>query len=187
MGTMKGLLIRILLVGVGGFLVVWLANSLLVPHVRLDPSRAMKEGTTSVNAATTSSVKTKATQESKGTKRAANAVSAPTSSTEDAALVERALEIPATSTVVREPKPFPLADQIAYASPQESITATYGPPKVSAFGLTDSHVMETFVYTKDQTSVATVIRLTDGHVTSAYTMNQPRSPRGYLVTSRQSN
>jgi len=102
MGTMKGLLIRILLVGVGGFLVVWLANSLLVPRVRLDPSRAMKEGTTSVNAATTSSVKTKATQASKGTKRAANAVSAPTSSTEDAALVERALEIPATSTVVRE-------------------------------------------------------------------------------------
>src|SRR5882724_6778776 len=124
MGTMKGLLLRILLVGVSGFFVVWLANSLLVPRFRMDSFRAMKEGTTSVNAATTSSVKTKATQESKGTKRAANAVSAPTSSKEDAALVERALEILATSAVVREPKPFPLADQIAYDSPLESITAT---------------------------------------------------------------
>ena len=187
MGTMKGVLIRILLVGVGGFFVVWRANYLLVPHFHVDPLRAMKESTTSAKAATTSSVKTKATQESKGTKRAANAVSAATPSTEDAALVERALEIPATSAVVRDPKPFPLADQIAYDSPQESITATYGPPKIFATGLTDSHMMETFVYTKDQTGVATVIRLTDGHVTSAYTTNQPRSPRGYLVTSRQSN
>src|SRR5258708_2844097 len=136
MGTMKSILIRVLLVGVGGFFVVWGANYLLVPHFHVDPSRAMKERTTSV--ATTSGVKTKATQESKGTKRAANAVSAPTPSTEDAALVERALEISATSAVVRDPKPFPLADQIAHDSPQESITATYGPPKVSATGVTDS-------------------------------------------------
>jgi hypothetical protein len=187
MGTMKGVLIRILLVGVGGFFVVWRANDLLVPHFHVDPFRAMKESTPSLKTATTSSVKTKATQESKGTKRAANAVSAPTASTEDAALVQHALEIPANSAVVRDPKPFPLAEQIAYDSPQESITATYGPPKVSATGVTDSHVMETFVYTKDQARVATVIRLTDGHVTSAYTTNQPRSPRGYLVTNRQSN
>src|SRR5882757_4154884 len=113
MGTMKGVLIRFLLVGVGGLIVVWFANSLLVPHFHVDPFRAMKEGTTSVKAGTTSSVKTKATQESNGTKRAANGVSARTASTEDAALVERALEIPATSAVVRDPKPFPLADQIA--------------------------------------------------------------------------
>ena len=187
MGTMKGLLFRFLLVGVGGLFVVWRTNFLLVPHFHVDPSREMKERTISEKAATTSSVKPKATQESKGANRGANAVSAATPSTEDAALVERALKISATSAVIRDPKPFPLGDQIAYDSPQESITATYGPPKVSATGVTDSHVMETFVYTKDQARVATVIRLTDGHVTSAYTTNQPRSPRGYLVTNRQSN
>lgn len=187
MGTMKGLLFRFLLVGVGGLFVVWRANYLFAPHFHVDPSRVAKEGTTSEKAATTSSVKTKATQESKGTKRGVNAVSATTPSTEDAALVQRALEIHATSAGVHASKPFPLGDQIPYDSPQASITATYGPPKVSTTGLTDSHMMETFVYTKDQTGVATVIRLTDGRVTSAYTMNQPRSPRGYLVTSRQSN
>ena len=55
MGTMKGVLIRFLLVGVGGFFVVWRANYLLVPHFHVDPLRAMKESTTSAKAATTSS------------------------------------------------------------------------------------------------------------------------------------
>jgi hypothetical protein len=85
----------------------------------------------------------------------------------------------APSMVVRPP--FPSADQIAMGVHEDAVTTAYGDPAISAATVMDGHMVETLVYARDRQPSATVIRLVDGKVSSAYTKAGPPSARGRLV------
>ena len=89
--------------------------------------------------------------------------------------------------VQHDPPPFPVVAQIAAGAHEDSITGKYGDPALSAVTSTDGHMVETFVYAKNRGREATVIRIEDGKVSSAYSQSEPVPPSGLSAPRRWHN
>jgi len=82
------------------------------------------------------------------------------------------------------PPPFPAVEQIANGSHETAITDKYGDPALSAVTSSGGHMVETFVYAKNRGRNATVIRLEDGKVATAYSQAEPLVPPGMSAPRR---
>jgi hypothetical protein len=91
---------------------------------------------------------------------------------------------PLAPVVQAPPPPFPAVEQIASGSHVAAITDKYGDPSLSAVTSTGGHMVETFVYSKDRGRNATVIRLEDGKVATAYSQAEPFVPPGLSAPRR---
>ncbi|HSR05978.1 MAG TPA: hypothetical protein VLM42_02405 [Bryobacteraceae bacterium] len=110
-------------------------------------------------------------------------------------VVEQAEVPPAAEPVVvaappvvhRDPLPFPVVEQIPTGVHEDSITGKYGDPQLSAVTSTGGHMVETMVYARERGRSATVIRIEDGKVSSAYTQTEPVVPPGLSAPRRWHN
>ena len=109
------------------------------------------------------------------------------------AVVEQAELAPAVAPVTvaaappvvhRDPLPFPVVEQIPTGAHEDSITGKYGDPQLSAVTSTGGHMVETMVYARERGRSATVIRIEDGRVSSAYTQTEPVVPPGLSAPRR---
>jgi hypothetical protein len=80
-----------------------------------------------------------------------------------------------------DPLPFPSVDQIASGASGDAVLDKYGTPAISALTSDRGHVLNTYIYAKDQGRSETVIQLEDGKVASAYSKSTRPSPTGILV------
>lgn len=93
--------------------------------------------------------------------------------------------VPPPAPVVKlPPPPFPAVEQIASGAHVDAITNKYGDPALSAVTSTGGHMVETFVYSRDRGRNATVIRLEDGKVATAYSQAEPLVPPGMSAPRR---
>jgi len=93
--------------------------------------------------------------------------------------------VPPPAPVVKlPPPPFPSVEQIASGAHVDAITKKYGDPALAAVTSTGGHMVETFVYSKDRGRNATVIRLEDGKVATAYSQAEPVVPPGLSAPRR---
>lgn len=93
--------------------------------------------------------------------------------------------VPPPAPVVKlPPPPFPAVEQIASGAQVDAITNKYGDPALSAVTSTGGHMVETFVYSRDRGRNATVIRLEDGKVATAYSQAEPLVPPGMSAPRR---
>src|SRR4029079_12284684 len=83
---------------------------------------------------------------------------------------------PPAPEVKLPPPPFPAVEQIASGAHVDAITNKYGDPALSAVTSAGGHMIETFVYSRDRGRKATVIRLEDGKVATAYSQVEPLDP-----------
>jgi hypothetical protein len=96
-----------------------------------------------------------------------------------------AVVVPPPAPVVQAPPPpFPAVEQIASGSHEIAITGKYGDPSLSAVTSTRGHMIETFVYSRNRGRNATIIRLEDGKVATAYTQSEPFVPPGLSAPRR---
>ena len=91
---------------------------------------------------------------------------------------------PPAPVVQAPPPPFPAVEQIANGSHEAAITGKYGDPSLFAVTSAGGHMVETFVYSKDRGRNATVIRLEDGKVATAYSQAEPFVPPGLSAPRR---
>ena len=82
------------------------------------------------------------------------------------------------------PPPFPAVEQIANGAHADAITDKYGDPALSAVTSTGGHMVETIVYARNRGRNATVIRLEDGKVATAYSQAEPTVPPGLSAPRR---
>ncbi len=75
-------------------------------------------------------------------------------------------------------RPFPAVEQISRGAHEDAITDKYGDPALSAVTFSGGHMLETFVYSRNGGRSATVIRLQDGKVATAYSQAEPVVPPG---------
>ena len=95
--------------------------------------------------------------------------------------------VAAPPVVHRDPPPFPAVEQIATGVHGDTITGKYGDPQLSAVTSTGGHMVETMVYARERGRSATVIRIEDGRVSSAYTQTEPVVPPGMSAPRRWHN
>lgn len=95
--------------------------------------------------------------------------------------------VAAPPVVHRDPPPFPVVGQIPTGAHEDSITGKYGDPQLSAVTSTGGHMVETMVYARERGRSATVIRIEDGKVSSAYTQTEPVAPPGMSALRRWHN
>ena len=95
-----------------------------------------------------------------------------------------AVVAPPAPVVQAPPPPFPAVEQIASGAHEAAITDKYGDPALSAVTSAGGHMVETFVYSKDRGRNATVIRLEDGKVATAYSQAEPFVPPGLSAPRR---
>ena len=115
---------------------------------------------------------------------------APEPVVEEAALapaLEPVVVATAAPVVHRDPPPFPAVEQIPTGVHQDSITGKYGDPQLSAVTSTGGHMVETMVYARERGRSATVIRIEDGRVASAYSQTEPVLPPGLSAPRRWHN
>lgn len=91
---------------------------------------------------------------------------------------------PPAPKVQLPPPPFPAVEQIASGSHETAITSKFGDPALSAVTSSGGHMVETFVYSKNRGRNATVIRLEDGKVATAYSQAEPFVPPGMSAPRR---
>lgn len=91
---------------------------------------------------------------------------------------------PPAPEVKLPPPPFPAVEQIASGAHVDAITNKYGDPALSAVTSTGGHMVETFVYSRNRGRNATVIRLEDGKVATAYSQAEPLVPPGMSAPRR---
>ena len=91
---------------------------------------------------------------------------------------------PPAPTVQLPPPPFPAVEQIASGSHETAITSKFGDPALSAVTSSGGHMVETFVYAKNRGRNATIIRLEDGKVATAYSQAEPLLPPGMSAPRR---
>jgi hypothetical protein len=94
---------------------------------------------------------------------------------------------PAAPVVQVPPPPFPAVEQIASGAHVDAITDKYGDPALSTVTFVDGHLVETFVYSRNRGQNATVIRLEDGKVATAYSQAIPLVPHGLSAPARFHN
>jgi hypothetical protein len=92
--------------------------------------------------------------------------------------------VAAVPVVHRDPLPFPAVEQINKGVHEDSITGKYGDPQLSAVTSTGGHMVETMVYARERGRSATVIRIEDGKVASAYSQTEPVMPPGLSAPRR---
>jgi len=92
--------------------------------------------------------------------------------------------VAAAPVVHRDPPPFPAVEQIPTGVHLDSITGKYGDPQLSAVTSTGGHMVETMVYARERGRSATVIRIEDGKVASAYSQSEPVVPPGLSAPRR---
>jgi hypothetical protein len=92
--------------------------------------------------------------------------------------------VAAAPVVHRDPPPFPAVEQIPTGVHLDSITGKYGDPQLSAVTSTGGHMVETMVYARERGRSATVIRIEDGKVASAYSQTEPVVPPGLSAPRR---
>ena len=97
---------------------------------------------------------------------------------------EPVVVVAAAPVVHRDPPPFPAVEQIPTGVHGDSITGKYGDPQLFAVTSTGGHMVETMVYARERGRSATVIRIEDGRVSSAYSQSEPVVPPG-LTTPRR--
>lgn len=90
----------------------------------------------------------------------------------------------AAPVVHRDPPPFPAVEQIPTGVHEDSITGKYGDPQLMAVTSTGGHMVETMVYARERGRSATVIRIEDGKVASAYSQSEPVVPPGLSAPRR---
>jgi hypothetical protein len=95
--------------------------------------------------------------------------------------------VTAAPVVHRDPPPFPAVEQIPTGVHGDTITGKYGDPQLSAVTSTGGHMVETMVYARERGRSATVIRIEDGRVASAYTQTEPVVPPGLSAPRRWHN
>lgn len=95
-----------------------------------------------------------------------------------------AVVAPPAPVVQAPPPPFPVVEQIASGSHETAITSKFGDPALSAVTSSGGHMVETFVYAKNRGRNATVIRLEDGKVATAYSQAEPFVPPGMSAPRR---
>jgi len=91
---------------------------------------------------------------------------------------------PPAPKVQLPPPPFPAVEQIASGSHETAITSKYGDPALSAVTSSRGHMIETFVYARNRGRNATIIRLEDGRVATAYSRAEPFVPPGMSAPRR---
>jgi hypothetical protein len=91
---------------------------------------------------------------------------------------------PPAPVVQAPPPPFPSVEQIASGSHETAITGRFGDPSLFAVTSAGGHMVETFVYSKNRGRNATVIRLEDGKVATAYSQAEPFVPPGLSAPRR---
>ena len=91
---------------------------------------------------------------------------------------------PPAPVVQAPPPPFPAVEQIASGAHEAAITSKYGDPVLAAVTSTGGHMVETFVYAKNRGRNATIIRLEDGKVATAYSQAEPFVPPGMSAPRR---
>ena len=130
-------------------------------------------------------------QEIAGTAPAAPAAASPVvAAAAPAAVVAGAPTVMVTGAapaVHRDPPPFPAVGQIPRGVHEDTITGKYGDPQLSAVTSTGGHVVETMVYAREGGRLATVIRIEDGKVSSAYSQKEPVVPPGMSAPRRWHN
>ena len=94
---------------------------------------------------------------------------------------------PPAPEVKLPPPPFPAVEQITRGAHVDAITNKYGDPALSAVTSAGGHMIETFVYSRDRGRKATVIRLEDGKVATAYSQVEPLVPPGLSAPRRFHN
>jgi len=94
---------------------------------------------------------------------------------------------PPAPEVKLPPPPFPAVEQITSGAHVDAITNKYGDPALSAVTSAGGHMIETFVYSRDRGRKATVIRLEDGKVATAYSQVEPLVPPGLSAPRRFHN
>ena len=94
---------------------------------------------------------------------------------------------PPVPVVQVPPPPFPAVEQIASGAHVDAITNKYGDPALSTVTFVDGHLVETFVYSRNRGQNATVIRLEDGKVATAYSQAVPLVPHGLSAPPRFHN
>ncbi|MSV35420.1 MAG: hypothetical protein EXQ47_07460 [Bryobacterales bacterium] len=75
---------------------------------------------------------------------------------------------PPPTVVQPDPPPFPAVEEISSGAPAEVVTTKFGDPALSMLTSNRRRMVGTYVYARDKGREATVIRLEDGKVTSAY-------------------
>ena len=116
-------------------------------------------------------------------KRIARPKPAPPPVVEEPVVVAEVAPPPAPVVQV-PPPPFPVVEQIASGAHVDAITNKYGDPALSAVTSTGGHMVETFVYSRNRGRNATVIRLEDGKVATAYSQAEPMVPPGLSAPRR---
>jgi len=116
-------------------------------------------------------------------KRVSRPKSAPPPAVEEPAVVAEVIPPPAPK-VQLPPPPFPAVEQIASGSHETAITSKYGDPALSAVTSSGGHMVETFVYARNRGRNATIIRLEDGKVATAYSQAEPLLPPGMSAPRR---
>ena len=97
---------------------------------------------------------------------------------------EPVVVVAAAPVVHRDPPPFPAVEQIPTGVHGDSITGKYGDPQLFAVTSTGGHMVETMVYSRERGRSATVIRIEDGRVSSAYSQSEPVVPPGLSAPRR---
>jgi hypothetical protein len=97
---------------------------------------------------------------------------------------EPVVVVAAAPVVHRDPPPFPAVEQIPTGVHGDSITGKYGDPQLFAVTSTGGHMVETMVYARERGRSATVIRIEDGRVSSAYSQSEPVVPPGLSAPRR---
>ena len=116
-------------------------------------------------------------------KRVSRPKPAPPPAVEEPAVVAEVIPPPAPK-VQLPPPPFPAVEQIASGSHETAITSKYGDPALSAVTSSGGHMVETFVYARNRGRNATIIRLEDGKVATAYSQAEPLLPPGMSAPRR---
>jgi hypothetical protein len=93
----------------------------------------------------------------------------------------------AVPVVHADPPPFPAVEKIATGLREDFITSTYGNPALSSVTSTGGHMVETFVYARDNGRLATIIRLEDGKVSAAYSQSEAVHAAGLSAPPRWRN
>jgi hypothetical protein len=116
-------------------------------------------------------------------KRVSRSKPAPPPVVEEPVTVAEVIPPPAPK-VQLPPPPFPAVEQIASGSHETAITSKYGDPALSAVTSSGGHMIETFVYSRNRGRTATIIRLEDGKVATAYSRAEPFVPPGMSAPRR---
>lgn len=93
--------------------------------------------------------------------------------------------LPVADVAAPEPLPFPSSEEIAKGAPEQAVTTKFGDPTLSLVTTSRGRVQGTYVYAREKGREATVIKLLDGRVASAYSKSAPVAASGLSIPRQQ--